>query len=281
MALFAIGDIQGCLQPLKALLAEMEFEPERDTLWLTGDLVNRGPDSLQVLRFVKALPNCVTVLGNHDLHLLAVAFVSAPQESMDTIESILHAPDRAELLDWLRHQPLLHLHESGQLAMIHAGLPPHWDVRQALSMAGEVEAVLQGDDIKSFLINMYGNKPEQWRPDLQGWDRLRYITNCFTRMRYIKSDSGLCLNAKGPPGTQPNGYRPWFQVPERLSRNTRVIFGHWSTLGYHEQDNVVALDSGCLWGQRLSGVRLDQNGQVLQQYHLNCNEFRHPQGHWM
>lgn len=281
MAFFAIGDIQGCMQPFQALLNAMAFEPERDTLWLTGDIVNRGPNSLEVMRFVKALPSCVTVLGNHDLHLLAVADVAAPSESLDTFDEILAAPDRTELLNWLRQQPLIHLHESGLVALLHAGLPPQWDIQDAIGMARDVETVLRGEDSKSFLANMYGNRPDRWRPDLQGWDRLRYITNCFTRMRYVKPDGSLCLKAKGPPGTQPEGFQPWFQVPGRRSQATRTVFGHWSTLGYHDKDNVVALDSGCLWGHRLSGVRMDESGRILQQYHLECSEFRHPQGHWL
>jgi len=210
MAVYAIGDIQGCYAELMALLEAVQFDAASDQLWFTGDLVNRGPESLRVLRFVRDLNErtpsaAITVLGNHDLHLLAVAAGEGRQHHSDTLDEILAAPDRETLLDWLRHQPLLHHDAALGVTLIHAGLPPQWSLLEAQQYAGEVEAVLRGDSYQEFFAHMYGNQPDQWQENLTGWDRLRFITNCFTRLRYCDADGKLDLQAKGAPGSQPAG----------------------------------------------------------------------------
>jgi bis(5'-nucleosyl)-tetraphosphatase (symmetrical) len=257
MAIYAIGDVQGCAAALNGLLEELRFEPGADQLWFTGDLVNRGPDSLQVLRFVRSLgPDAVTVLGNHDLHLLAHAAGQAPGHRKDTLRDILDAPDREALLAWLRQRPLLHHDPALGYTLIHAGLPPQWDLTLAQDCAAEVEACLRSDDHAAFLAHMYGNEPDYWDDSHTGWDRLRFITNCFTRLRYCDADGQLCLEAKGEPGTQPPGALPWFAVPGRRSRDLRILCGHWSALGLYRGEGVTALDTGCVWGGLLTAVRL-------------------------
>ena len=263
MATYAIGDIQGCLRELQTLLGEIAFEPGRDRLWLTGDLVNRGPDSLGVLRLVRDLGESTTaVLGNHDLHLLAVAHGNTDRlHKRDTLDAVLAAPDREQLLDWLRRRPLLH-HESGLgYVMVHAGLAPQWNLSTALNCARELESVLRGHRYREFIDHMYGNTPERWDPGLSGWPRMRFITNCLTRMRYCHEDGTLNLRAKGPPGTQPAGCVPWFEVPGRGTRGVPIIFGHWSTLrldqGARRWADIHPLDTGCVWGGRLTALRLE------------------------
>ncbi|MGD8380086.1 MAG: symmetrical bis(5'-nucleosyl)-tetraphosphatase [Gammaproteobacteria bacterium] len=262
MAIFAIGDVQGCFDDLQRLLERIQFDPTEDLLWFTGDLVNRGPRSLDTLRFVKRLgERAVTVLGNHDLHLLAVAEdVGREPRTRDTLSGILEAPDREELLDWLRHRPLLHHDESLGYTLIHAGLPPQWNLATARACARELENVLRGEQRAEFFRHMYGNEPALWTDDLEGMDRLRFITNCFTRMRYCHPDGSLDLVHKGAPGTQPAELRPWFEMPDRASSDLHVIFGHWSTLGQVRGHNVYPLDTGCLWGGALTALRLDQDG---------------------
>ena len=261
MALYAIGDVQGCFDELRALLDVVRFDPAADTVWFTGDLVNRGPDSLATLRFVRDLGDrAVTVLGNHDLHLLAIAHGHSSLKRKDTLQSILEAPDREVLLDWLRQQPLLH-HDPGlDLTLLHAGLAPQWTVATARRLAAEVEQTLRDGDLEGYFSHMYGDTPERWKDGLSGWKRLRFITNCLTRMRYCSDDGRLALAAKGPPGTQPSGFRPWFDVPGRASRKARIVCGHWSALGFVARDDLLALDSGCLWGGSLTAVRLDVPG---------------------
>ena len=274
MAIYAVGDVQGCFEELQALLSLCDFDPVRDRLWLTGDLVNRGPASLQVLRFVRELGEAaITVLGNHDLHLLAVAEGLGKSHRSDTLQAILTAPDRDELLHWLRQRPLLHVDAASNTAMLHAGLPPQWDIHEAQAYAAEVEAVLRGEDYREFLANMYGNRPARWSADLSGWDRLRFIVNCFSRLRYCRADGELCLQAKGEPGTQPEGCEPWFAVAGRRSRATRLVFGHWSTLGLYQGDGVLSLDTGCLWGGQLTAVQLD-GGHVI--HVIDCEGHRLP-----
>jgi bis(5'-nucleosyl)-tetraphosphatase (symmetrical) len=262
MAVYAIGDIQGCYAALLALLEKARFDADRDHLWFTGDLVNRGPDSLSVLRFVKALGRqAVTVLGNHDLHLLAVAHgIRAPRRS-DTLQAVLDASDRDMLIDWLRERPLLHHDPAHRLTLIHAGLPPQWGIALARRCAAEVEAVLRAEDYVYFLRHMYGNTPERWSPDLEGWGRWRFITNCLTRLRFCDAAGRLALDEKGAPGTQAAGYGPWFEAPRRRSRGTSIVFGHWSTLRLTsvemERYRVYPLDSGCCWGGELTAMRIE------------------------
>jgi bis(5'-nucleosyl)-tetraphosphatase (symmetrical) len=258
MAVFAVGDVQGCHEELKRLLERVRFDAAEDSLWFTGDLVNRGPRSLETLRFVKALgPRTVCVLGNHDLHLLAVAAGTAEKRRHDTLDELLAAPDRDELLDWLRRRPLLHHDAELGYTLVHAGLPPQWDLALARACARELEEVLRGPGHAQFFRHMYGDKPRRWSPELKGTDRLRFIVNCFTRMRYCTPEGDLDLKAKGAPGSQPPGYLPWFAVPGRASRDLHILFGHWSTLGEVSDENVHALDTGCVWGGRLTAMRLD------------------------
>ncbi len=271
MSTYAIGDLQGCYDPLKKLLKNIDFNPKRDRLWFTGDLVNRGPDSLKTLRYVYKLGDrAITVLGNHDLHLLAISEGLAREKADDNLGAILKADDSEELLSWLRRQPLMHHDNSLGFTMIHAGLPPQWDFEQAQRCANELEAVLRGSDYHEFLQHMYGNKPERWSKKLQGMDRLRFITNCFTRLRYCYDDGSLCLKAKGPPGSQPQGCVPWFDVKKRASAKMKIIFGHWSALGLHRSKGIYALDSGCLWGNALTALRLEDK----KYFSVNCEKYR-------
>jgi len=264
MSVYAIGDVQGCYQPLQQLLAQTGFDPSRDRLWLTGDLVNRGPQSLEVLRFVKNLGDrAICVLGNHDLHLLAVAAGAARHHKQDTLDDILRAPDRPELLHWLRTRPLLHHDADLGYALIHAGLLPPWSLADAERLACEVESALQSDAAENFYRHMYGDLPDHWNEALRGTDRLRVIVNAFTRLRYCDLEGNMDLRPKGPPGSQPPDLLPWFQVPGRRSRKQRIIFGHWSALGLWQGDGVIGLDSGCLWGRSLSAVRLDSGRAEL------------------
>jgi bis(5'-nucleosyl)-tetraphosphatase (symmetrical) len=263
MAIYAIGDIQGCYEELQALLALIEFDRQEDQLWFTGDLVNRGPDSLQVLRFVKDLGAAAqVVLGNHDLHLLAVAEGFVTKHKGDTLQAILAAEDKEELLHWLRQRPLMHQAPELGYCLIHAGLPPQWNIDQAQACAAEVEAILRSEDYRDFLAHMYGNEPDYWDESHAGWDRLRFITNCFTRLRYCDAQGHLYLQAKGAPGSQPENAMPWYEHPQRASTALKIIFGHWSTLGLYRGHGVVALDTGCLWGGLLTAYRLD-DGEVF------------------
>lgn len=264
MTTYAIGDIQGCYDELQRLLEKVRFDPAGDRLWLTGDLVNRGPRSLEVLRLVKGLGDrVVTVLGNHDLHLLALwQHRHHHFKSNDTLADIFTAADGEELLQWLRCQPLMHYDAGLGFAMVHAGLPPQWDLELALSCAAEVEAVLRGEKFSEFLGHMYGNKPTCWSPLLSGWDRLRFIVNCLTRLRFCTTEGELDFRRKESPDKQQEGeYWPWFRVPQRKSRDTPIVFGHWSTLGLYQSDNVHAIDTGCLWGGTLTALHLE-NGIV-------------------
>jgi bis(5'-nucleosyl)-tetraphosphatase (symmetrical) len=266
MAVYAIGDIQGCGDEFERLLERIQFNPEHDTLWLTGDLVNRGPRSLDVLRWVKSLGDAaITVLGNHDLHLLALAL--APNEkrkAKDTLDDILNAPDRDELLHWLRHQPLLHHDAQLRRTLIHAGLPPQWDLALAQACAREVETALRDiQRARELFEHMYGDEPDQWRDDLQGMARLRFITNSLTRLRVCTSDGRLKLKEKTPLAELKPGLLPWFRVPQRRSRNERIVFGHWSALGFYDQDNVLGLDTGCVWGGALCAMRLDRSASPV------------------
>jgi bis(5'-nucleosyl)-tetraphosphatase (symmetrical) len=275
MAIYAVGDLQGCYDELRELLDSVAFDPSADRLWCVGDLVNRGPKSLDVLRFVRSLgDSAVCVLGNHDLHLLALANGCDPRKDDHSLDDVLSAADRDELLDWLRHRPLLHRDSALGFSMLHAGLPPQWDIEQAAACATEVEGVLRGDGHRDYLRHMYGNQPALWDPALQGMDRWRFITNCFTRLRFCRPDGSLALKEKGPPGAQKAGRVPWFEHPQRASRGERIVFGHWSTLGYHAGDGVWGLDTGCLWGGSLTLLRLD--AAPPQPHALRCPRWQNP-----
>lgn len=256
MAIYAVGDVQGCHAELVQLLDRIGFDPSADRLWLVGDLVNRGPGSLEVLRLVKSLgDSAITVLGNHDLHLLAVSEGVAKLNRNDTLDEILGAPDRDELLLWLRNQRLLHAQDG--YVLVHAGLLPQWSVARAGSLAREVETALRGDDYATFLGRMYGNAPNNWDDDLAGYKRLRVIVNAFTRMRICTENGEMEFNFKGELENIPPDYMPWFDVPNRASRVATAIVGHWSALGLLIRENIVALDTGCLWGGPMTAIRLE------------------------
>lgn len=268
MATYAIGDLQGCLSPLQLLLEKINFDSRKDCLWFVGDLVNRGPDSLGTLRFVKSLgARAQVVLGNHDLHLLTVAAGFANAHRGDTLNDILQAPDCDELLSWLRQRPLLH--RADGFIMIHAGLLPSWTVAEAQSLANEVEAALRAPNYLDFLANMYGNSPDHWHDELRGWDRLRVITNAFTRLRICKPDGTMEFSHKSELAAIPAGFLPWYQVPRRNSADETIICGHWSALGLRLESNLLALDTGCLWGRCLSAVRLEDRAL----FQVDCIEF--------
>jgi len=259
MSTYAIGDIQGCYTELQRLLELIQFNPHKDVLWCTGDLVNRGPNSLEVLRFFNGLKErAIVVLGNHDLHLLAVAEGHTEYlKPQDTLTPILEAPDREELLDWLRRRPFLHHDADLELTLIHAGIPPQWDLLQARQCAAEVEQALRGQNYQEYLANLYGNEPKKWDEKLTGWERLRFITNCFARLRYCTAKGKLAMKKKGAPSFEVHDKeQPWFWWP-RASSDMPIIFGHWSTLGYYADNGVYGLDTGCLWGGALTALRLE------------------------
>lgn len=266
MATYAIGDVQGCYDELIKLLDAISFDPGSDRLWFTGDLVNRGPKSLATLRFVKSLGDtAVTVLGNHDLHLLAASCDASPVNRKDTFQDVLEAPDREELIDWLRRRPLFHHDQS--YCLLHAGLPPQWNFKTTQKMAAAVEKVLRSEEYRHLLHHMYGNKPDHWSPRLRGIGRLRFILNCFTRMRYCTADGRLDLEPSGPPGSQPEGLMPWFLAPDRKNADMRILFGHWSSLGYCQNANCYGLDTGCVWGGQLTALKLSD---PVQRIGVNC-----------
>lgn len=255
MATYAIGDIQGCFNSLRQLLNRISFNPKIDTLWLVGDLVNRGPDSLATLRFVKDLGTSVRpVLGNHDLFLLAAAEGIVALRPKDTIHDILAAEDRADLIDWLRRQPL-HQRE-GLFFMVHAGLLPQWTIEEAAGLAQEVEMVLSGPGYRTFLQQLFHGPTAQWSPSLKGAERLVSIARVFTKLRTC-TPTGEISNFSGPPEEAPAGFTPWFRIPDRRSRGVTIITGHWAALGLHMEPDILAIDSGCVWGRRLTAVRLE------------------------
>ncbi|MDR1424581.1 MAG: symmetrical bis(5'-nucleosyl)-tetraphosphatase [Azoarcus sp.] len=262
MATYAIGDLQGCYSAFRRLLDLIAFDPVADRLWLVGDLVNRGPQSLETLRFVARLGAAATVvLGNHDLFLLMTQAGIKRRSDGDTLDQILTAPDRDELLHWLAHRPLLHV--EGQYVLVHAGLLPQWTVPKAQALAAEVEDMLTGKDAKKFLMHLMGSRPDHWERGLQGWGRLRVIVNAFTRMRLLTLDGRMAMRAKGPPDKAPEGTLPWFALPQRASRTHTIVCGHWSALGFYREPGLIALDSGYVWGGSLTALRLE-DGQVFQ-----------------
>jgi bis(5'-nucleosyl)-tetraphosphatase (symmetrical) len=257
---YVIGDIQGCLNDLQNLLLHIKFSPEQgDQLWLTGDLINRGPQSLQTLRFLKKLGSHVQcVLGNHDLHLLACACGHGRQHSGDTLQDILSAPDCQDLINWLRHWPLAHQDAKfPNLLMVHAGLLPQWRINDALALSKEVENVLQSDNWQAHFAHLYGNTPVQWNNNLKDFDRLRVIINGLTRLRFCTAEGVMDFKMKENADHAPIGFLPWFDVPKRQSQSHRIVFGHWSTLGLKIRPDIVALDTGCVWGGQLSAFRLE------------------------
>jgi len=276
MATYAIGDVQGCYDPLMRLLDYLDFSPEADCLWFVGDLVNRGPQSLEVLRFVKKLGRAaVVVLGNHDLHLVMQASGYGKSSKGDTLDAILAATDRDELLAWLRRQPLFHV--SGEWAMVHAGLLPTWSILQAQQLSDEVSAALRSSHYVDFLARMWGSEPLAWHDGLTGWDRLRVIVNAMTRMRFVRLSGEMefrAPGAKGPPERGPEGCAPWFEIAGRRSAGHKIVCGHWSALGFRQTANLLALDSGCLWGGQLTAARLE-DGRIFQ---IPCGESAHPSG---
>jgi len=259
MATYAIGDIQGCLEPLQCLLKEIKFNPLNDKLWLAGDLINRGPDTLATLRFLYSLRDSITiVLGNHDLHFIAVYYGQRKRGKNDTLDELLRAPDCADLVYWLRQQKLVHHDPAVNFTMVHAGIPPQWDLTEALAHSREVETVLKTDKIENFLANMYGNLPSCWDNNLTGVDRWRLITNYFTRMRFCSAAGELELQTKENADAAPAGFAPWFSFIERKTHAERILFGHWAALeGRTDADNIYALDTGCVWGGSLTALRLE------------------------
>ncbi len=277
MAVYAIGDVQGCYDPLRRLLDKLGFDPAVDLLWLTGDLVNRGPKSAETVRFVKSLGDAaVTVLGNHDLTLLAIAAGHIKSGNKDTYHDVLDAPDAHELIDWVRHLPLLHHDHDLGYTLVHAGLPPQWNLPQAQACATEVEATLRGPGCNDFLAHMFGPEPHVWRDELAGIERLRFTVNALTRMRFCSPDGGLSLDQKGAPSSQPPGLKPWFEVPGRRSASLNIVCGHWAALGYYRAPGVYALDSGCIWGQHLTALRLDAPEPPCC---VDCEEMRKHKNH--
>ncbi len=278
MGLYLIGDVQGCGQPLERLLAKLDFSPSRDSLVLLGDLVNRGPHSLAVLRQLSRLGDAAQcLLGNHDLHALAAAAGVRPAHRSDTLGELLAAPDAAPLLDWLRHRPLALLHaEPGQsdVLMVHAGVLPQWTAAQTLACAHELATALRASHYQEFLQTMYGNQPAQWSDTLQGSDRLRVIVNALTRLRFCSAAGEMEFATKEGAGGAPPGFMPWFEVPQRQTAEITVAFGHWSTLGPINRPNLIALDTGCVWGGSLSAMRVDGGRRELVQ--VPCPQVQKP-----
>ena len=257
MARWAIGDVQGCADELHELIRQIAFKPDRDQLWFVGDLVNRGPQSLKVLRLVRSLgANAVTVLGNHDLHLLAVALVHAKIRKSDTLDAVLGAPDRDALLEWLASLPLAYHEPAAGDLLLHAGVVPQWDVPQTLQLSAEVEQALRRSP-ERLLDSMYGDQPDRWQASLKGAERLRFTVNVLTRLRFCTAEGRVDLKQSGKPGSAPPPLLPWFKVPQRASSGARIVFGHWSALGFHRGENVLALDTGCVWGGALTAIDLD------------------------
>lgn len=262
MATYAIGDVQGCFDELEALLRLVNFRRGSDRLWFVGDLVNRGPKSLAVLRYVSELgDDARIVLGNHDLNLIAVAAGARELRPQDTLQEIFDAPDGDALIDWLIQQPLLYSEDDIPYTMVHAGLPPQWDTAEAATHAREVESALRGPKRAKFLEHMYGNRPDKWKKSLDGWKRLRFITNALTRIRYVDAEGRLDLAESGAPGTQTGKLTPWFASRARRSRGEAIVFGHWATLQIEQTldaaHGVFHLDTGCVWGGPLTALRLD------------------------
>jgi len=271
LATWVIGDLQGCYDPFRRLLDKLRFDPATDRLWLTGDLVNRGPHSLKTLRYVRDLGDAaITVLGNHDLHLLALGHgVRYSSAHFDSLWKVLSAPDCDELLDWLRRRPMAHHDESINTLMVHAGLPPQWTVAKTLRRAAEVEDALRGKKYEKLLSKMYGNRPNRWSGELEGRARLRFIINALTRTRMIYADGRLNFTHSGPPESARRGLIPWFAAPDPKWAGTRIVFGHWSALGLIVRPDLVCVDTGCVWGRKMAAFRLDGEPETV---HVSCRD---------
>lgn len=275
MATYIIGDLQGCFDPLQALLAQINYHPAQDKLWFVGDIVNRGPQSLECLRFVKSLGSGgQMVLGNHDFHLIASALgVEKYRAKSDTLEPILNAPDAEELINWLRQQPLLVKHPQYAAIMVHAGIPPQWSIEEALNYSKEVESILRGEKWQDFIKHhLFGSKTREWHPLITGWERLRYIVNAFARMRYCDPHGKLDFEQKGAPASSFGRYQPWFTHPNRRNKDHQIFFGHWSTLGSLDGYQVHATDTGCLWGGLLTAYCLESQ----QRHTYQCRQAVQP-----
>lgn len=273
MAKYAIGDVQGCYESLRRLLDKIRFDPSKDSLIFTGDLVNRGPQSLECLRLVKSLGDSAdTVLGNHDFHLLAIAEGYAKKHSVsEDLQRVLDAPDCDELLDWIRYRPLAIIDDVERFLVVHAGVYPGWTLEETLQLANEVEEAMAGSYYRRLLQNMYGNLPTKWTPRLPKDERLRFVINVFTRMRYCDSHLRLLFDFKHTPDVRPYGYFPWYDLPRKLPHNFKIVFGHWSTLGLMADRGVIAIDTGCLWGGKLTALRLESlHKKSIKTYSTAC-----------
>lgn len=272
MTTYVIGDVQGCFDELQQLLQLIEFDANKDRLWFVGDLVNRGPKSLEVLRFVQQLKNAIVVLGNHDLHLLSLFHGKDPLLKQHTLHEVLQAPDANKLIDWLRHRPLLHHDEKLGYVMVHAGIYPKWTLKQAKKYAKEVETALCDANYADFLGHMYGNQPDTWQENLTGNERLRFIINSFTRMRFCNMEGKLDFEATGELDTAPEGFKAWFQIEQRKTKDYKIIFGHWAALqGKMNIKNIYALDTGCVWDGSLTAMRLNDEKMFRVPCISHCN----------
>ncbi len=273
--IYAVGDVQGCLKPLQKLIDQSDINLDKDQLWFVGDLVNRGPQSLKALRFIKNLHEqgkgrVRVVLGNHDLHLLAMASGSRRQLMTPGLKQVLDAKDRIELIEWLRHQPLFYRDKAHKLALVHAGVYPRWSIKTAAARAREVEAIIQGDKYAKFMRKMYGKRPAKWSDDLEGWPRYRCIVNTMTRMRFCTRKGALNFSCAGKPGTQSRVQYPWYQLHLTPRKNWRIVFGHWAAAGAWFDGNHIALDSGCVWGDKMTMARVDSRFVTFTQ--VRCNK---------
>jgi bis(5'-nucleosyl)-tetraphosphatase (symmetrical) len=264
MAIYAIGDVQGCCDELRQLIDILRIDRQQDELLFVGDLVNRGPKSLETLRLVRSLGSQATVvLGNHDLHLIALAFGNQARARDQELADVLQAPDGADLVHWLRHRPLAVYRPELNTLLVHAGVAPQWDPLLTIKLAREVEQALRGPHGASYIRDLYGDEPTRWSPALSGQDRLRFITNCLTRIRYCRADGSLDLVENGAPGTQAAGLIPWFELPGRQTAAVRIVFGHWASLGLLQRDKLLGIDTGCVWGRKLTAVRLDGPARIF------------------
>lgn len=258
MAIYAIGDIQGCFDELLALLDKIAFNEHGDQLWFAGDLVNRGNKSLETLRFIKNLGNAaITVLGNHDIHLLLTSTFPERAKKKDTLQAIFKAPDGDELVDWLRQKPLFHYSDELKIGLLHAGLPPQWNLSQTQAMAELAQNSLRSTNYPKLLAKLYGNQPDLWSDDFKGIEQIRFIVNCFTRMRFCDKNGRLDFENSGEIGSQSKNLLPWFEIKNRKTAEVKLVFGHWAALGFYAGNNCYAIDTGCVWGRELTALRLD------------------------